>query len=63
MPLHYKEPMSEEAVKKLCEELGEFITVTVDSKKYKVQRHFIALHGVVAADIENLVAQGIVERL
>jgi hypothetical protein len=60
-PLHYSDPAIERRVSRLVEQLGEYIPVEVAGVKYKVQRHYIALHGLKAQDMPTLVAQGIVE--
>lgn len=63
MPLHYNSSMTEEAINKLSNQLGEFVEVKVEDRKYKVQRHYIALHGIKAAELDELADRGIVERL
>jgi len=55
--------MTEEAINKLSNQLGEFVEVKVEDRKYKVQRHYIALHGIKAAELDELADRGIVERL
>lgn len=54
-PLHYDNPAIEQAVSELVRTLGADIDVTVPGiGTYAVPRHFIALHGVVAKDIDTL---------
>ncbi len=54
LPLHYKDKATEELVLKLIEELGEFVPIQVGNRKWLVQRHFIALHGIKAQELPNL---------
>ena len=62
LPLHYTDEKIEAAVNQLVAQLGEYITVTAEDKSYSVQRHFIALHGLKAAELPLLLAKGIVKR-
>lgn len=53
-PLHYTDPVIEQQVKRLIRRLGPDIAVEVEGKgKYLVPRHFIALHGLKAEEIEQ----------
>jgi hypothetical protein len=61
-PLHYNHPMTQELMEKLVAEVGEFVTIVFEDKKYKVQRHYVAIHGIAAADLEKLADKGLVER-
>lgn len=63
LPLHYSNPEIRKMVETIIAEQGEFVDVGVGDKKYKVQRHYIALHGIKAADLEHLADLGIVERI
>jgi len=60
-PLHYTDAAAEAMVSRLVRELGEHIPVVVEGVRYKVQRHYIALHGLKAQDLPRLARQGIVE--
>lgn len=63
LPLHYNNPDIQKIIEKMVLEQGEFVEVSVEEKRYKVQRHFIALHGIKAFELEDLVSNGIVERI
>lgn len=60
-PLHYTDSGLRELITLMCKEKGEFITVRTESATYKVQRHFIALHGIKATDLPELLKQGLVQ--
>lgn len=47
-PIHYTDKNIEKHVLELCAASGEYVNVTscVTKKTYKVQRHYIALHGI-----------------
>lgn len=47
-PLHYLSVVTEARVQDLVDTLGEYMTVTVAGRSWKVQRHYIALHGLEA---------------
>lgn len=53
-PFHYKNKEFEKQVCEVVERFGEYITVEQDGKKYQVQRHWIALHGIKGKDISKL---------
>lgn len=53
-PLHYLDPKNQLRVQALVDKLGEFILVTVGNKTWMVQRHFIALHGLSAAELPEI---------
>jgi hypothetical protein len=53
-PLHYSDLVLEETVSQLVAIHGEYVPVTVGNKTYKVSRHFIALHGIKAQEIDKL---------
>lgn len=54
-PLHYSDPKMQAKVEELIESLGEFIEVTVGEQgTWLVPRHYIALHGIQAADVPGL---------
>jgi hypothetical protein len=52
--LHYSDKTMEATVQAMSDELGEDITVTVGDRAWSVQRHYIALHGLKAAEISTL---------
>lgn len=54
-PLHYPYPETREMMEQLIAEAGEYVDVTVPGKgTWKVQRHYVAMHGLKAAEIEQL---------
>ncbi|HLX54268.1 MAG TPA: hypothetical protein VKR58_10020 [Aquella sp.] len=56
LPLHYKDQEIKDYITKKTNELGEFVTIEnfETGKKYKVQRHYIALHGIIGKDLNKL---------
>jgi hypothetical protein len=44
-PLHYQDREIQHKIERLIDELGEYTTVTVAGRSYRVSRHYIALHG------------------
>jgi hypothetical protein len=56
-PLHYSDPNIQELVEKQIAASGEYATITLltTGQKFLVQKHFIALHGVKAAELPELV--------
>jgi len=54
-PLHYSDQKIRAMVEHWVERLGEHIIVTDESgRKFKVPRHYIALHGIKAAELDSL---------
>lgn len=53
-PLHYTDPKVEAFMERMVKEHGEFIEVETPDGRWKVQRHFIALHGLHADDLPKL---------
>lgn len=55
-PLHYSSPAVQAAVEKLIEAAGgdEYVTVTVEGRSWRIQRHYIALHGIKAEELPRL---------
>lgn len=53
--LHYINKDVEEHMNKLVKEKGRFIAVTnsENMKTYKVDRHYIALHGIMGKDLDK----------
>jgi hypothetical protein len=62
-PLHYSDPAIYELIAGMVRELGPTIKVICAGKSYQVQRHFIALHGLKAAELPMLARAGIVEEI
>lgn len=54
--LHYSDKEVEKYMVNLVKELGRFIHVVDDenNKTYKVDRHYIALHGIKQIDLDKL---------
>ena len=53
-PLHYESAPAREAVEELVRTMGENIVVTVGPRRWLVQRHYIALHGLKAQELPSL---------
>jgi hypothetical protein len=56
MPLHYNDPANRAAVERMIALAGgdPFVNVTIDGRTWRVQRHYIALHGLKAWELPNL---------
>jgi hypothetical protein len=54
LPLHYSDPDVRDAVERCIQEKGEFVTVTVCGRSWRVPRHYIALHGLKGAEVASL---------
>ena len=52
-PLHYIDPVVQELVQNLVDKQGEDIRVTANGRTWLVPRHFIALHGIKARELEK----------
>jgi hypothetical protein len=63
LPLHYTDPAVREMIERTVARGGEFVKVYSRHRVYLVQRHYMALHGLPAARLEELAAKGIIERL
>lgn len=54
-PLHYSDTSVKAWIDKLIADKGEFVTVAgPDGRRWRVQRHYIALHGLKAEDLAAL---------
>lgn len=53
-PLHYTNAHAKALVEELIVELGEFVEVQTPDGRYRVQRHYIVLHGLRAVDLPKL---------
>jgi hypothetical protein len=53
-PLHYTDPSIQRQVQNLIDRMGADVVVTVGDQSWSVQRHYIALHGLKAADLPTL---------
>lgn len=56
-PLHYLDLRAQRRVTALVAELGPTITVSVNGRSWAVPRHYIALHGLAAAELPVLAAR------
>lgn len=52
--LHYSDPRVQRQVQGLVDRLGQNVIVTVGHRRWLVPRHYIALHGINAADLPQL---------
>lgn len=54
-PIHYTDKDVESHIKALVKKLGRYVTVTShhDGTSYKVDRHYIALHGLMGKDLHT----------
>lgn len=53
-PLHYSDSRIQALVQDQVDKLGEDILVSTRGRTWSVPRHYIALHGIKAAEIESL---------
>jgi hypothetical protein len=53
-PLHYSNPQTERVVREMVELHGEFLIVETSAGRWSVPRHYIALHGLKAAEVPAL---------
>ena len=53
-PLHYTDPNVEDFVRKMIKLCGPTVIIEVSGRRFKVQRHYLALHGIRAAEIDRL---------
>lgn len=53
-PLHYTDPVVQMQVEELIEAKGEFIDIVINGDTWRVQRHYIALHGIKGSDVATL---------
>lgn len=53
-PLHYSDPDIQERIERIVEDRGQFIPITTPEGTWLVQRHYIALHGLRAAELPAL---------
>lgn len=54
MPLHYESSGLRDIIERICEAMGEDITVTTPRGSWNVPRHYIALHGLKANELPEL---------
>jgi hypothetical protein len=53
-PLHYSSDETRQMIERMVEELGPFVVVHVGGSAWKVQRHYLALHGIKASELPEL---------
>jgi hypothetical protein len=53
-PLHYTNSRIKAKVDAIIEEKGSHVDIVCRDKRYSVPRHYIALHGIKAADLDKL---------
>lgn len=53
-PLHYSDPHIQALVQDQVDELGENILISTRDRTWSVPRHYIALHGIKAWELETL---------
>lgn len=53
-PLHYTDPQKRLYVEEQISRQGADLVVTVGTRQWKVPRHFIALHGLIADELPEL---------
>jgi hypothetical protein len=64
LPLHYSNPYIKAQIDNLIRVAGETMPVSVEGKgTYIVSRHYIALHGLRAQDVDDLAAKGIITKV
>jgi len=61
-PLHYEDPEARAFVERLIELKGSHTLITVAGRTWLVARHYIALHGVKAAELPTLGFKEIIVR-
>lgn len=55
LPLHYSDKALQAHVQHLVDTMGEFVPITVaGAGTWKVSRHYVALHGIIAAELPGL---------
>lgn len=52
--LHYRNQTTERMMQKLVDSMGEFVEIQCGTRRWKVQRHYIALHGIKAEELPKL---------
>lgn len=62
-PLHYSDPRVRAEVERAIAAVGPTVDITCGAKSYRVQRHYLALHGIASADLERLAAAGTVQKI
>jgi len=55
--LHYSDPTTQALVEQLVQACGPTVTITTPRGAWRVPRHYIALHGLRAADLPQLAVE------
>ena len=53
-PLHYKDDFIKQYMHHIVKTKGRFIKITCNGQTYKVDRHYIALHGIKGHELPTL---------
>lgn len=53
-PLHYTDETAERLTRARVAKLGEFVKIYAGGRWWKVQRHYVSLHGLRAVDMPSL---------
>lgn len=62
--LHYNSPDAEAAMRRIITLTGEeFANVHCGGKSWRVQKHYIALHGLKAQELDMLAAMRVIEQV
>lgn len=61
--LHYKQVKKFLKIQAFIDELGPTIDLRVGDEIYRIQRHYLALHGLKSRDLPLLAEKGLVERI
>lgn len=54
LELHYSDKELQKQVDRIIKEFGPYIDVVIDGRTFRVQRHYIALHGIKGKDVAQL---------
>ena len=54
LELHYTDEKIKQQVQEVIDRFGPFIDVVVGGRTFRVQRHYIALHGIKGKDVAQL---------
>jgi hypothetical protein len=53
-PLHYQHEATQQLVERLIADQGAYVPMTCEGRTWLVQRHYLALHGVVGHELPYL---------
>jgi hypothetical protein len=60
-PLHYRDPEARKFVERMIARHGEHVIVRVSGRRWKVPRHYIALHTLRGCDVRKLGFEEVVD--